>query len=89
MGLMLFSVQVEVSLREGVADPQGATIERSLPHLGFDGVKGVRVGKSIRFDLEAADRAAAEAEVADLCQRFLTNPVIEDAVITVTEGASA
>ena len=86
-GRMLFSVLVEVSLREGVADPQGATIERSLPHLGFDGVRGVRVGKSIRFDLEAADEASARAEVADLCQRFLTNPVIEDAAITVTEGA--
>ena len=86
---MLFSVQVEVSLREGVADPQGATIERSLPHLGFDGVRGVRVGKSIRFELEAADEASARAEVADLCQRFLTNPVIEDATISVTQGASA
>ena len=86
---MLFSVQVEVSLREGVADPQGATIERSLPHLGFDGVRGVRVGKLIRFTVEAADEAVAKAEVTDLCQRFLTNPVIEDSVITVTQGASA
>jgi len=86
---MLFSVQVEVSLREGVADPQGATIERSLPHLGFDGVRGVRVGKSIRFDLDAADEAAAVAAVEDLCERFLTNPVIEDASISVqaAEGA--
>ena len=80
---------VEVSLREGVADPQGATIERSLPHLGFDGVAGVRVGKCIRFDLEAADEDAARAEVDDLCQRFLTNPVIEDASITIAAGASA
>lgn len=86
---MLFSVLVEVSLREGVADPQGATIERSLPHLGFDGVKGVRVGKSIRFDVEAADEAAARAEVDDLCQRFLTNPVIEDATTTITAAAAA
>ena len=86
---MLFSVQVEVTLREGVADPQGATIERSLPHLGFDGVRGVRVGKSIRFDLEAADEASARAEVEDLTRRFLTNPVIEDASISVTAGASA
>ena len=78
---MLFSVQVEVTLREGVADPQGATIERSLPHLGFDGVRGVRVGKSIRFDLDAADEASARAEVEDLTRRFLTNPVIEDAEI--------
>jgi len=83
MAGMWFSVQVEVSLREGVADPQGATIERSLPHLGFDGVRGVRVGKSIRFDLQAADEAAARGEVDDLCRRFLTNPVIEDATVTV------
>ncbi|CAN5540166.1 phosphoribosylformylglycinamidine synthase subunit PurS [soil metagenome] len=81
---MLFSVQVEVSLREGVADPQGATIERSLPHLGFDGVKGVRVGKSIRFEVEAVDEASARTEVDDLCRRFLTNPVIEDATTTLT-----
>ncbi len=86
---MLFAVQVEVSLREGVADPQGSTIERSLPQLGFDGVQGVRVGKSIRFDLEAADEATARAEVTDLCERFLTNPVIEDATVTVTARSAA
>ena len=86
---MLFSVQVEVSLREGVADPQGATIERSLPHLGFDGVKGVRVGKSIRFDIDATDEAAARAEVDDLCRRFLTNPVIEDATVSITAAQTS
>ena len=80
---MQFDVQVEVRLREGVADPQGQTIERSLPHLGFDGVTGVRVGKSIRFGLEAADEASARAEVEDMCARFLTNPVIEDSEVTI------
>ena len=52
---MLFSVLVETRLRPGIADPQGATIERSLPALGFDGIRGVRVGKAIRFELEAPD----------------------------------
>jgi phosphoribosylformylglycinamidine synthase subunit PurS len=80
---MQFSVQVEVRLRSGIADPQGATIERSLPTLGFDGIRGVRVGKSIRFLIEATDEAAARSEVDDLCQRFLTNPVIEDSSVTV------
>ncbi|MCB0988014.1 MAG: phosphoribosylformylglycinamidine synthase subunit PurS [Microthrixaceae bacterium] len=80
---MRFLVQVDVSLREGVADPQGATIERSLPHLGFDGVSGVRVGKQIRFELESEDLTAATAEVNDLCARFLTNPVIETSEVTV------
>jgi phosphoribosylformylglycinamidine synthase PurS subunit len=84
---MRYSVHVEVRLRPGIADPQGATIERSLPTLGFEGVAGVRVGKSIRFELEAPDEAAARSEVEDLCRRFLTNPVIEDAVIHL-DGAT-
>jgi phosphoribosylformylglycinamidine synthase len=79
--MMTFDVTVEVSLRAGVADPQGSTIERSLPSLGFGGVRGVRVGKSIRFELDAADEASARDEVEDMCRRFLTNPVIEDAEI--------
>jgi phosphoribosylformylglycinamidine synthase len=90
---MKFAVTVEVQLRPGIADPQGATIERSLPALGFDGVQGVRVGKSIRFELDAADAATASAHVDDLCTRFLTNPVIEDASVTIatlaTNGATA
>jgi phosphoribosylformylglycinamidine synthase len=80
---MLFAVHVEVRLRTGIADPQGATIERSLPALGFGGVSDVRVGKSIRFVVEATDEAGARAEVDDMCTRFLTNPVIEDAVIDI------
>jgi phosphoribosylformylglycinamidine synthase subunit PurS len=83
---MRFAVQVEVSLRPGIADPEGATIERSLPALGFDEVSEVRVGKAIRFEVEAADEASARQRVEDLCQRFLTNPVIEDATITVREA---
>jgi phosphoribosylformylglycinamidine synthase subunit PurS len=85
---MQFSVLVETRLRPGVADPQGATIERSLPALGFDGVSGVSVGKSFRFTLEAIDESAARAEVEDMCSRFLTNPVIEDASVTVAVGAA-
>ena len=75
---------VEVKLRPGIADPQGATIERSLPALGFEGVAGVRVGKAIRFSLDATDEAAARARVDLLCTRLLTNPVIEDAEVTIS-----
>ena len=83
---MVFTVHVDVQLRPGIADPQGSTIERSLPTLGFDGIAGVRVGKSIRFEIEATDEASARREVDDLCTRFLTNPVIEDAVVELTEA---
>jgi phosphoribosylformylglycinamidine synthase len=86
-----FSVLVEVRLRAGIADPQGATIERSLPALGFDAVRGVTVGKAIRFSVEAEDEPEARRQVDELCRRFLTNPVVEDAVISLEriEVASA
>ena len=78
-----FSVQVEVLLREGIADPQGATIERALPALGLDGVTAVRAGKSFRFDVDAADDADALARATVVADRLLANPVIEESVVTV------
>jgi phosphoribosylformylglycinamidine synthase len=83
-----YEVLVEVSLRPGIADPQGATIERALPALGFDGIDSVRVGKAIRFAIDAASADDARARVDELCHRFLTNPVIEDSTVTVSEGAT-
>ncbi len=80
---MRFPVLVEVRLRPGIADPQGATIQRALPALGFGGVQEVRVGKAIRFNVEAADEAAARLQVDELCQRLLANPVIEDTSVTI------
>jgi len=80
---MRFPVLVEVTLRPDVADPQGATIERSLPALGFAGVQGVRVGKAIRFGIDAPDETTARSQVDELCRSFLTNPVIEDARVTI------
>lgn len=80
---MTFTVLVEIRLREGIADPEGTTVERSLPALGYEGVEDVRVGKAIRFTVEAEDEAQARARVEELCDRFLANPVIEDSFITL------
>ena len=83
-----FDVFVEVTHKAGISDPQGATIERALPALGFDRISGVHVGKAFRFSIEATDQAAAEGEVEELCKRFLTNPVIEDSKVTVTPASA-
>ena len=83
---MRFDVQVEVTLRDGIADPAGATIERSLPALGFEGVAGVRVGKSIRFQIDAPAESEARQRVEAMCERFLTNPVIEDSAVSLSES---
>ena len=80
---MEYAVLVDVQLRDGIADPAGATVERSLPALGYQGISGVTVGKTVRFRIEAVDENEARAVAEDLCATFLANPVIEDAVVTV------
>lgn len=69
--------KVEVFLKPGVLDVQGKAIEGALHGLGFAAVSDVRVGKTIEFDLDGQDRAAAEAEVKAMCERLLANTVIE------------
>jgi phosphoribosylformylglycinamidine synthase PurS subunit len=69
--------RVEVFLKTGVLDVQGKAIEGALHGLGFGDVSGVRVGKTIEFDLAMGDRAAAEAELKSMCERLLANTVIE------------
>ena len=86
---MEYSVLVDVQLRDGIADPAGATVERSLPALGYQGISGVTVGKTVRFRIEAVDEKEARAVAEDLCATFLANPVIEDAVVTVDPAGEA
>jgi phosphoribosylformylglycinamidine synthase len=72
-----FVARVEVSLRPGIADPEGATIERALAALGFDSIASVRAGRSFRVELDATNEEAARANAASLADRLLANPVIE------------
>jgi phosphoribosylformylglycinamidine synthase len=69
--------KVEVFLKPGVLDVQGKAIEGALHGLGFDGVSGVRVGKTIAFELGDADPEKAQADVKAMCDRLLANTVIE------------
>jgi phosphoribosylformylglycinamidine synthase subunit PurS len=82
-----FEALVEVQLRPGISDPQGATIERALPALGFTGVHGVRAGKAFRLYVEAPDDQEARRIVEQLSQRLLANPVIEDASVSIIRTA--
>ena len=69
--------RVYVMLKTGVLDPQGEAVGHALGALGFDGVQGVRKGKVIELDLSATDKAAAEVEVKEMCEKLLANTVIE------------
>ena len=76
--------KVHVFLKPGVLDVQGKAVEGALHGLGWPQVDGVRVGKTIEFDLkDATDKAAAEAQVKDMCEKLLANTVIESYRIEV------
>ncbi|MHB8513120.1 MAG: phosphoribosylformylglycinamidine synthase subunit PurS [Actinomycetota bacterium] len=71
-------VLLDVMLKDGILDPQGQTVERNLPSLGFKGVTGVRIGKHIVFEIEAESRESIEEQVNQMAGKLLSNPVIED-----------
>jgi phosphoribosylformylglycinamidine synthase subunit PurS len=76
-GRVWVRAQVRVMLKPEIADPQGQTVERALPSLGWDNVSGVRVGKHLELTLEGGSADECERQVAEMCERFLSNPVIE------------
>ncbi len=85
--MAIFEALVEVQLRPGISDPQGATIEKALPALGFVGVSAVRAGKAFRLQVEAPGEGEARRVVEELCSRLLANPVIEDTTVSITAPA--
>jgi phosphoribosylformylglycinamidine synthase len=74
----MFLARVYVTLKPTVNDPQGLTIKGALHALGFAGVESVRAGKYMEIRIDAPDKAAADAQVAEMCRKLLANPVIED-----------
>jgi phosphoribosylformylglycinamidine synthase subunit PurS len=67
------SYEIYVTYKLGIFDPPGATAERALANLGYEGVNSVKIGKFIRLDADAD-----LATVTEMCQKLLANPVIED-----------
>jgi phosphoribosylformylglycinamidine synthase len=64
--------RVLVRPKEGILDPQGQAVERALPALGFSGVSRVHIGRLIELDVDDP------AQLPEMCERLLANPLIED-----------
>jgi len=74
----MFQVKIYISLKEGVADPQGITIKNALHSLGYQGVGKVRMGKYLQIKLNVKDKKEVKKEIEDMCKKLLVNPVIEN-----------
>ena len=74
----MLEVEVYVSLKKTVSDPQGLAVKHSLESLGYSEVKDVRVGKFIQLRLDLEDREKASQRIEEMCKKLLANPIIED-----------
>lgn len=72
-------VNVYISLKKTVADPQGLTVKHALESLGYSGISEVRMGKYIELKMDNAN----ESQVHDMCKKLLVNPIIEEYRIAV------
>ena len=78
-------VTVLVRPKDGILDPQGAAINRSLEGLGYPS-RGVRAGKVFDLDLDAPDAETCARAATEVAERLLANPLIE-AFEVVVHGA--
>jgi len=76
---------VLVRPKPGILDPQGQAVESSLRHLGFE-IGEARVGKLVDVELATEDRAQALAQLQQMCEQLLTNPLIESYAIELEQA---
>lgn len=73
-------VKVVVTLKPSLLDAQGRVVQNALHSMGYDSVEGVRIGKYMELDIASNgdDAAQVEAQVKEMCDKLLANPVIEN-----------
>ena len=76
-------VVVDVMPKPEILDPQGKAVLGALPRLGFEGVSDVRQGKRFEIEIDGEVTDARLAEVEQMAQTLLSNPVIEDYSVRV------
>lgn len=74
---MNFNVEITITLKKGMLNPEASTIERSLELLGYT-VNNVNTSNIIKFNIDSENEDVAKKDVEDMCERLLCNPVIHD-----------
>ena len=81
---MKFKAEIFISLKPTVSDPQGMTIAEGLKQLGFESIDDVRAGKFVELSLNAKTISECNDVIADMCEKLLANPIIENYRFEIT-----
>jgi len=82
----MLEVEIYITLKRTVSDPQGLAIKHALSSLKYDNVKEVRVGKLIKIKLDSENEEDAKVILEDMCKKLLANPIIEDYSFKLKSG---
>ncbi len=81
----MLEVEIYITLKKTVSDPQGLTVKHALQSLGYQNLEEVRVGKFITIKLNSKDKKEAKQRIDEMCQKLLANPIIEDYSFKIEE----
>ncbi|HEX5726302.1 MAG TPA: phosphoribosylformylglycinamidine synthase subunit PurS [Longimicrobiaceae bacterium] len=84
-----YRIEIRITPRRGILDPQGNAVAGALASLGHHGVTEVHVGRLIVFTLAAESGEEARERVDAMCRQLLANPVTEDYAVAVHEPAGS
>jgi len=81
---MTTEIEIQVGLKSGMADPEGANVKKALDLLGFDNVKKVDSVKCYRIIIDKNESKAMK-EAEEICKKLLANPVVHEYSISVAK----
>ena len=81
----MWKAEIRITLKEGVVDPQGKAVEKTLGELGYSQVEQVQIGKYVELVVNTPQRAEADRQVDEICRKILINPVLEEYTYQLVE----
>jgi len=82
---VMLRVEIYITLKRTVSDPQGLTIKHALESLGYKDLAEVRIGKLVVIKLNFKDKKKAQQQINQICKKLLANPIIEDYSFKISE----
>ena len=86
---MKFKAEIDIMPHDNLLDPQGKAVSATMPNLGLNKIKNVRIGKHIHLEVEAATKEEASAQVEEACKKLLCNVIMESYTFQLFELETA
>mgnify|MGYP006212273779 CR=1 FL=1 len=79
--------KIYIKYKDGILDPQGATVGEALKSMGYKSVDEVSVGKFIELNFTDIYKIADVEKITDeACKKLLANPNTESYTFEIVES---